>query len=62
MNECICHSLLKTIENRNNIPNRKAICTQCNSELPSVKEILPFFKELPNESKDLFYCGCRGWD
>lgn len=52
---------------RPNLKGRKAYCTYCNTSRPSSLD-LPFFtlgvwsKGERDNTRDGFYCGCRGWD
>lgn len=43
------------------LTGRKAKCVYCKTVKDSSLD-LPFFRYLPEEDKDKFYCGCYGWD
>jgi hypothetical protein len=43
------------------LDGRRAKCSSCPNETDSSMN-LPFFGYAPDREKDLFYCGCYGWD
>ena len=40
---------------------RMAKCTYCGNTKPSHPD-LAFFKHQPDKEKDVYYCGCFGWN
>ena len=51
----------KECEGKEGLEGRIARCDYCNHSVESSWN-LPFFKHLPDEKRDEFYCGCLGWD
>lgn len=44
-----------------NLTGRMAVCIYCHREVASSLS-LPFFRYQPDQPKDDYYNGCRGWD
>ena len=47
-------------KDKNSLKGRKSKCIYCEKTKNSSWN-LPFFKYLPNERYDEYYCGCYGW-
>lgn len=51
------------------LTGRMAVCTYCDNTNKSAggpgsgwRGTLPFLQYRPNEERDKYYCGCRGWN
>lgn len=68
---CITHGTHEVMDPQPDLAGRVAVCASCDRERPS-SEVAPYFLTLGgckwcagkklDPPKDLFYCGCRGWD
>lgn len=58
---CVVHSCDEVANEVPDLDGRVAICQSCKREKES-NAGLAFFSHRPNAEKDVFYCGCRGWD
>lgn len=62
---CGCDGVIREVpDTSEGLEGRTAKCTykaSCHNEVPS-KWSLPFFRYLPDEEHDEYYCGCVGWD
>lgn len=43
------------------LEKRIAKCIYCHTQANSNRD-LPFFEYKPDQKRDIYYCGCRGWD
>jgi len=58
---CVVHGCDEVAEVQPDLSGRVATCLSCDRDRES-KFTLAFFAYRPHAEKDLFYCGCRGWD